>query len=488
MNATRWIMLIVAFILGGLLAGRLTAQQRRPAPPMPSDARILFLHHSTGECIYSGGVPGWFAEYNAEHGTHYAIEQRNFPAEQPYGWENFPYDYWNIWVRNAGPEPYRQEPTLEMLTPRYDLIVFKHCFPVSNIEPDTGRPDVASADKRIENYKLQYEALKTKLRSFPGTRFLVWAGAAQVRGDVDEVSALRARDFFRWVRETWDEPGDNIYVWDFYTLETAGGLYMNPEYASGDAHPNERFSQMAAPLFGKRMIDVIQGRGDTGSITGGELTALGPQPEPPDKPLVRVRPQPVIPAPAPSPAKDAWVYDDYETPARFAQLWEKGAKYVEADGGHAVQLDLTAATREDWGEYGEHLLIYTKPPAENYDITKYRYLALRAKTDQDFDLVVTVLTLPQPQGDRYQPHFGFSAYPHLSAGDWQWIVLDLNRLELAVEGAGAYKTAGSPPRPQQLTALKFAVNARHEKAEILIDDVTWYGELPAGLRNYVPTP
>ncbi len=66
------------------------------------------------------------------------------------------------------------------------------------------------------------------------------------------------------VKTTWDEPGDNIYVWDFRDLETGGGLYLLPENAvsTSDSHPNPTFAASAAPLIGQRIIDVIEGRGD----------------------------------------------------------------------------------------------------------------------------------------------------------------------------------------------------------------------------------
>lgn len=64
------------------------------------------------------------------------------------------------------------EPTLEILSKKYNLIIFKHCFPVCNISEDTNHPDINSSEKRIENYKLQYIALKQKLRAFPDTNFL----------------------------------------------------------------------------------------------------------------------------------------------------------------------------------------------------------------------------------------------------------------------------------------------------------------------------
>ncbi|MBI4704278.1 MAG: hypothetical protein HY744_24490 [Deltaproteobacteria bacterium] len=239
---------------------------------------MIFLHHSTGENIWNGGVPGWLADYNAAEGTSYAITERAYPADQPYGWSNYPYDYWNIWVEHAGPAPYLEEDTLEILTGGYSTIVLKHCFPVSAVQPDSGQPDVASDVKTGENYQAQYQALKTKLRSFPDTRFLVWTGAALTKTAMldpeqyggDEQMAERARSFFAWVKGTWDEPGDNIFVFDFFELETEGGLYQLDEHAvdPSDPHPNEAFSQQVAPLFGQRLVDVLEGRGDSGSLTG----------------------------------------------------------------------------------------------------------------------------------------------------------------------------------------------------------------------------
>jgi hypothetical protein len=234
---------------------------------LPADSRIIYLHHSTGELIWKGGVPEWLAGHNAKNGTRYAIEERAFPSGDPYPWKNYPYDYWNIWVRHAGSAAFMTEPTLEMLTGTYQVIVFKHCFPVSNIRAD-GVSDVGSEDRTLANYRLQYDALKAKLRSFPRTRFLVWTGAALRAADTSPEKADRAKQFFDWVKDTWDEKGDNIYVWDFFALETDGGRFLAPSHASEDSHPNEKFAAEVAPIFGRRLIEVISGRGDSGSLTG----------------------------------------------------------------------------------------------------------------------------------------------------------------------------------------------------------------------------
>jgi len=251
---------------------------------MSSKVNIIFLHHSTGMNIWkgetsrvaykifkSGDVQKWFRQFNKKHKTDYQIEQMNFPNnEGGYGWKNYPYDYYNIWIKNEGYKNFMNEPTLELLTEKYNVIVWKHCFPVGNIMPDVGPGNVNSEEKSIENYKLQYSLLKEKMRSFPKTKFIVWTGAALTKESTTSEKAQRAKDFFNWVKEQWDEPRDNIFLWDFNELETENGLYLKDEYAAShtDPHPNKTFASRVAPLMCQRIVDVVEGRGDFASKTG----------------------------------------------------------------------------------------------------------------------------------------------------------------------------------------------------------------------------
>ncbi len=227
---------------------------------LTGDVNVLYLHHSTGENIWNGGVLEYVEEYNSDNDTNYQIEELAFPSEE-YAWENYPYDYWNIWVNHAGARDYQGQPTLETLTADYNVISWKHCFPVGMIEEDDGNPDVSSATKTLANYKLQYNALKDKMHEFPNNNFIVWTGAALLQSETTPEQAQRTREFFEWVKNSWDESGDNIYIWDFYELETEGGIYLKSNYAAGDSHPNESFSSKVAPYFGKRLVDVIEGKG-----------------------------------------------------------------------------------------------------------------------------------------------------------------------------------------------------------------------------------
>jgi hypothetical protein len=250
---------------------------------MENQTNIIFLHHSTGRFIWNGGlsrIPSklgfagdmekWFDRYNEEHDKNYQITELFFPKDEPYGRRNYPFDYYNIWVKNAGDQPYKEEPTLEILTKKYDVIIFKHCFPVSSIKEDTIKPDINSEISTLTNYKLQYEALKKKMLEFPETKFILWTPPALLQIHTHKEEAERANEFSEWIKNVWDVKGDNIFLWDFRKLQVEGGLYLKKEYALdvNDSHPNREFSKTVAAYFCRRIVDVIDGKGDITSLTG----------------------------------------------------------------------------------------------------------------------------------------------------------------------------------------------------------------------------
>lgn len=237
------------------------------------NTEIIFLHHSTGHTVWLGSTSSnlyrvtkkgdtqkFFTDYNKTNDTEYEISELTFPKKEPYGWNNYPFDYYNIWVKNGGDSEYMEEPTLEILTKQYEVIIFKHCFPVSRILDNTGEPNIDSDVKTIENYKLQYEALKEKIHEFPDNKFIIWTPAALTEKNTNEEQALRTQSFYNWMIDEWNEADDNIFIWDFYDLETEGGLYLKEEYAIGpeDSHPNAEFAASLTPLFCQFIIDCIE--------------------------------------------------------------------------------------------------------------------------------------------------------------------------------------------------------------------------------------
>lgn len=257
----------------GVATGCTQSQADRAAlvpDDLPPDAtNILYLHHSTGQNIWDGGIEGWVDGYNDEHGTNYHIVERAYPNE-PYPWSNDPHDYWKLWVDSSGDDTHRGQATLEQLVGSYDVIVWKNCFVASHLEPDEPTPSVSSATRTVANYKLQFDALKTKMHQFPDTTFVVWTLPPLVAGDTDPAAAGRSAEVSRWMVEEWDQRGDNVHVWDFHAIATWDDGMLPATYATGekDSHPNPTLANEAAPMFGQRLVDVIEGRGDSGPRTG----------------------------------------------------------------------------------------------------------------------------------------------------------------------------------------------------------------------------
>ncbi len=245
---------------------------------------VIFLHHSLGKIVWNGStslwvraqrklglrtaVPKWFARYNKTSDYRYTLDELDFPKHEPYGWKNFPFDYYNLWINEESKGKY-PEPTLEELTKKYDVIILKHCYPVSRMV-EGEEADINSDQKTLANYKLQYQALKEKFNEFPNTKFIVWTSAALNKNRTNEEEGKRTREFVKWVKEEWDAPGDNVFLWDFYELETQGGLFLKDEYAASerDSHPNTEFAQMVYPLFCQRIVDVVEKDGSTTDLTG----------------------------------------------------------------------------------------------------------------------------------------------------------------------------------------------------------------------------
>lgn len=228
-------------------------------PRGPNDTRIIFLHHSTGGNVWNGGVPQLINEYNENNRTNYQIDEKAYPStEGGYPWSNYPYDYYNLWVKHTGDSQDKKELNLDQIAANYDIIAFKHCFPVGEIKADTGKPDINSARKSLENYKLQYNALKERMHQFPDKKFIVWTGAALTKASTTLAQAQRAKEWTDWVKNQWDEEGDNIFIFDFEQLETEGELYLKYPSGKKDSHPDENLSKTAASEFVKRIIEVIQ--------------------------------------------------------------------------------------------------------------------------------------------------------------------------------------------------------------------------------------
>lgn len=235
--------------------------------------KALFLHHSTGGGLYSQGkVSDWVKTYNSANSSNFQITERSYP-DTPWPWENYPYDYWKLWVNNDCDNSNPNIECLPSLASNYGLVIFKHCYPGASINPDTGSPDITSSIKSLENYKLQYRALRTLMDGMPDKKFMVWTLVPLHRLATTTEEAARAYEFVKWVKNNWlTEDGKshpNIFIFDFFSLAaemnenpTNGKQYcLKYEYegshTSEDSHPNALANQTIGPFFSKAVVDVL---------------------------------------------------------------------------------------------------------------------------------------------------------------------------------------------------------------------------------------
>lgn len=227
-----------------------------------TDDSIIFLHHSTGGAVYSGGgVSSWFSTYNSTHSTSYSITERSYPTT-PYAWNNYPYDYWNLWINGVCNSSDADIECLNTMTNSYDIIIWKHCFPGASVLADNGNASVSSSVKTLANYKLQYRALRELMDSYPNNKFIVWTLAPLHRLATNAGNAARAKEFVDWVKNDWlaeDGAHPNIFVFDFWGYVAGDDNYLKYEYegshTSSDSHPNSTANAYVGPIFAQFIVD-----------------------------------------------------------------------------------------------------------------------------------------------------------------------------------------------------------------------------------------
>jgi hypothetical protein len=256
-----------SFISAVLISGLVTTLNGQSA---------IFLHHSTGEGVFvEGKVASWINNYNSANKTSYSVTERPFP-DTPYPWENYPYDYWNLWINGQCNTTNPNIQCLNTILQTYDAVIFKHCFPGAGIAADNATPSVSSPLKTLANYKLQYRALRDLMDQYPAKKFIVWTLAPLHRLETTTQEAARAREFVNWVKSGWlTEDGKshpNIFIFDFFGLVAES----NPTPVNGkvnclkyeyekshtvvDSHPNTLANTTVGPIFAQFVVNTLKGQ------------------------------------------------------------------------------------------------------------------------------------------------------------------------------------------------------------------------------------
>ena len=215
-----------------------------PSPPL-QPMRLIFIHHSTGE--------NWLVDDNGGLGL--ALRDNNyFVSDTNYGWGPAYQDGgggtigdhtdimdWYSWFTGPHRDTY-----LAALYPESDqhssysrlptnpggpntIIMFKSCFPNSNIYGNPDDPPAASADNTSDlngaNAKRIYLDALNYFAAHQDKLFVVITAPPLMAGDTTPELAANARAFNNWLVDDWlsNYPHANVAVFDFYAVLTTNG-------------------------------------------------------------------------------------------------------------------------------------------------------------------------------------------------------------------------------------------------------------------------
>jgi hypothetical protein len=139
-----------------------------------------------------------------------------------------------------------------------DIIMFKSCFPNSEITGDGAPPgDSNSRTKLTWNYKATMEALRAIFAKYPQKTFIFVTPPPLVPSATTPENADRARDFDNWVKKSFFEQNKqdmklkNFLVFDLFDVLADSGNYLKANYrrSISDSHPNSTGLKEATKVF-----------------------------------------------------------------------------------------------------------------------------------------------------------------------------------------------------------------------------------------------
>lgn len=233
-------------------------------------SNMIFLHHSVGDGILSGGVRPALKAYNTANGTTFAlwshlvyddwdiVDPNGNSTPNPGGYvaprsqwlSATPVDWKNIWTgTQAKYKTYR-----DTLLKNHEVIIFKNCFFVI----DENNYDLLKSPQDLTTFKNYYLQMRNVFDTRKDRLFVVVTiPPAGPPSNPSSKTPSLARQFANWLcSSTYLAGHPNVACWDLFDLLAipAGQPNENtikPAYwtSSGDFHPNATANKMLATEF-----------------------------------------------------------------------------------------------------------------------------------------------------------------------------------------------------------------------------------------------
>lgn len=212
-----------------------------------SPIRIIFMHHSTGAgLIWQGGVREAFTDLGYEFWDHGYNEEGLVDPSGTYLGDN-----WDVPGDNTDPDGWYgvfgqpvTEPADNTLSHmlEFDVIIFKSCFPSSNID----------SDAMFQDYQRYFLSIRDVIDQHPDKLFIPFTTPPLVPNETAPENAARARQWAEYLTSPEYLDGHpNIAVFDFFSQLADEEGFLRADYRGDewDSHPNERANQTVGPIF-----------------------------------------------------------------------------------------------------------------------------------------------------------------------------------------------------------------------------------------------
>jgi hypothetical protein len=238
--------LIVLLVVLSLLPASVRAQDDE------TPVRIIFMHHSTGaNLIAQGGVREALTDMGYDFWDHgYNGDGLVNGAGEALG-EN-----WDVPGDNTDPDGWHEIFQQPVTTPpmntfshmlEFDVIIFKSCFPNSDIQ----------SDEQWDTYQSYYLDIRDVIDRHPDKLFIAFTIPPLTPNSSSPEAATRARRWAEYLTSPEYLDGHpNLVVFDIFSLLADEDGYLRDDYRpddESDSHPNELANQTLGPIF----VDLI---------------------------------------------------------------------------------------------------------------------------------------------------------------------------------------------------------------------------------------
>lgn len=281
---------------------------------------LIFIHHSCGQNWLDNSLRNALLakDYVDEcndiyYGTDLSPDSGRPDSLAPTPGDNTDMNHWILWF-NDYLDGIKTQGCSDGIN---KIVMFKSCFPNSNIVSDGTEPgDPFSSDKTIANYKAvyrhpdgpghtytyngyTYKSLEDIFAENPDTLFIPVTAPPRHYAPTDatnDAEAHRARLFNNWLKNEWltsynlNHPGlNNVAVFDWFDVLAYADDYpshpnrLKAEYGgeSGDSHPNSAANSYSTQLFATNpdnFIDSAWNIFNGGDNTPPEITNISANP------------------------------------------------------------------------------------------------------------------------------------------------------------------------------------------------------------------